>query len=110
MMAHYSKHRAAPSGIKLTECDAALVKAMLLRGDRQHDVAAWFGVNGGRIGEIAKGQAFSWVEPAAPEGLPPQGPYPCGREAVVAAKALAAAKNALAEAERLIKIHYGEAA
>ena len=28
---------------------------MLARGDRQHDIASYFGVNGGRIGEIATG-------------------------------------------------------
>ena len=31
--------------------DAAVVKGMLLRGDRRHDIAAWFGVSG-RIAEI----------------------------------------------------------
>ena len=39
--------RAKPSGIHLTDQDAAIVKGMLARGDRQHDIAAWFGVNGG---------------------------------------------------------------
>ena len=45
--------RAKPSGIILDETDAAIAKGMISRGDRQHDIAAWFGVNGGRIGEIA---------------------------------------------------------
>jgi hypothetical protein len=52
------RHRALPSGISLTEEDAAVIKGMLMRGDRQHDIAAWFGVNGGRIGEVACGQRF----------------------------------------------------
>jgi hypothetical protein len=39
--------RAQPSGITLSVADAALIKGMLRRGDRQHDIAAWFGVNGG---------------------------------------------------------------
>ena len=43
--------RAKSSGIRLTEYDAALVKGMLARGDRQHDIAAWFGVNGGAGGQ-----------------------------------------------------------
>ena len=43
-----TRKRANPSGISLTEEDAAIAKGMLARGDRQHDVAAWFGVNGGR--------------------------------------------------------------
>jgi hypothetical protein len=51
-------YRAPASGISLTEADAALVKGMLARGDRQHDIAAWFGVNGGRIAEISTGQKF----------------------------------------------------
>lgn len=103
-------HRASPSGISLTQDDAAIVKAMLIRGDRQHDIAAWFGVNGGRIAEIAVGRTFGWIEPSPPDSLPPPGPYPCGRETAVAAKALADARTALAEAERLILRRYGEAA
>lgn len=50
------KQKAPPSGIRLSERDAAIGKAMLARGDRQHDIAAWFGVNGGRVGEIASGR------------------------------------------------------
>ena len=33
----------------------------MARGDRQHDVAAHFGVNGGRIAEIASGLKFADV-------------------------------------------------
>lgn len=66
--------RAPPSGISLTEKDAAIIKGMLERGDRQHDVAAWFGVNGGRIAEIANGSRFPGVPPVQ-NGLPPPGPY-----------------------------------
>lgn len=61
---------AQPSGIRLRDEDAALVKGMLARGDRQHDIAAWFGVNGGRIGEISTGAKFSDVKPADPADLP----------------------------------------
>ncbi len=56
------RNRAEPSGITLSAADAALAKGMLLRGDRQHDIAAWFGVNGGRIGEIATDYRFGEVE------------------------------------------------
>ena len=45
--------KAEKSGITLNESEVALVKGMLKRGDRQHDIAAWFGVNGGRIADIA---------------------------------------------------------
>ena len=94
--------RACSSGISLSESDAAIVKGMLIRGDRQHDIAAWFGVNGGRIGEIATGFRFVTIEPAAYDELPPPGPYPAGRVAVAAISALSAAKAALATAEDMM--------
>ena len=74
------KFIAPPSGIRLDEDDAAIVKGMLARGDRQYDIAAWFGVNGGRIGEISTGAKFVEVKPAEPGELPPQGPYLSGRQ------------------------------
>lgn len=72
--------KAQPSGIKLDDDDATIVKGMLLRGDRQHDIAAWFGVNGGRIAEISTGAKFAEVKPAKQTELPPQGPYLSGRQ------------------------------
>jgi hypothetical protein len=66
--------RAEASGIRLSADDAAIVKGMIERGDRQHDIAAWFGVNGGRIGEISSGDKFRYVDPAPAETLPPPGP------------------------------------
>jgi hypothetical protein len=51
--------RAEPSGITLDESDAAIIKGMLARGDRQHDIAAWFGVNAGRVAEIASSVKFT---------------------------------------------------
>jgi hypothetical protein len=75
---------------------------MLARGDRQHDIASWFGVNGGRIAEIATRAAFRDVEAAPADALPPPGPYLSGKAASEAIHALEAAKTALAEAERRI--------
>jgi len=75
------KRRAEASGISLNENDAAVVKGMLARGDRQHDIAAWFGVNGGRIAEIATGAKFDLIEAAPSSVLPPVGPYLSGRQA-----------------------------
>jgi hypothetical protein len=72
--------RAEPSGISLNSRDAAIAKGMLARGDRQHDIAAWFGVNGGRIAEIATGVKFGTVVAASPADLPPTGPYLTGRQ------------------------------
>lgn len=71
--------RAEESGMILTEEDASVVKGMLLRGDRQHDIAAWFGVNGGRIAEISTGKKFFNVA-AQDKKLPPVGPYLSGRQ------------------------------
>jgi hypothetical protein len=49
---------------------------MLARGDRQHDIASYFGVNGGRIGEIASGDnAYPNAQPSPDAELPPPGPY-----------------------------------
>jgi hypothetical protein len=96
-------HRAEPSGITLTSADAAVIKGMLRRGDRQHDIAAWFGVNGGRIAEIATSHRFAEVQAAPADRLPPPGPYPKARQAVAAIEALAAAKKALASAEDMIR-------
>jgi hypothetical protein len=96
------RQRAEPSGITLNAADAAIIKGMLRRGDRQHDIAAWFGVNGGRIAEIANEYRFAEVAIAPNDDLPPQGPYPKAREAVAAISALAAAKQALIAAEKMI--------
>jgi hypothetical protein len=70
--------KAPPSGVTLSREDAAVVKGMLERGDRQHDIAAWFGVNGGRIADIRTGKKFDDVDPIF-EGLPPPGPYLAGK-------------------------------
>lgn len=67
--------RAEPSRRSLTEEDAALIKGMLLRGDRHHDIAALFGVNQGRVAEIKDGSRFHKVDAADLDDLPPRGPY-----------------------------------
>lgn len=95
--------RAKPSGITLSVEDVAQIKGMLARGDRQHDIAAWFGVNGGRIAEISTGGRYRWVEGASSDHLPPSGPYPAGRVAFEAIAALSSAKAALLSAEAVIR-------
>jgi hypothetical protein len=59
---------------RLTVADAAVVKAMLVRGDRQSDIAAFFKVNAGRISEINTGKKFVMVV-AANDNVPRPGPY-----------------------------------
>ena len=71
--------RAFNSGISLTKEDASIVKGMLNRGDRQHDIASWFGVNGGRIAEISTGKKFKDVV-TKNNNLPPRGPYLSGMD------------------------------
>lgn len=98
--------KAKSSGISLTEGDAAIIKGMLARGDRQHDIAAWFGVNGGRIAEIANGKTFSHV-PMQKDNLPPAGPYISGRTSSETRVALQSMKvrleEILKEIEHLLK-------
>lgn len=50
----------------LSATDASIVKGMLARGDRQHDIAAWFGVNADRVAEVRAGKKHTDV-PTAPE-------------------------------------------
>ena len=61
------------SGIVLTNKSAAIVLGMVARGDRDHDIAAWFGVNQGRIAEVKAGE-FGDLAKAPPSELPPKGP------------------------------------
>src|ERR1700694_3337770 len=101
---HYgSRRRASPSGIALSVCGAAIVKGMLLRGDRQSDIAAFFSVNPGRIAEIATGDSFADVAAATPEELPAPGPYVTSLTAGQVANALAAARAAIKQAETLVR-------
>jgi hypothetical protein len=66
--------KAPASGITLAHRDTCIVKGMLARGDRQHDIASYFGVNGGRIAEIANGtNAYPNAQPAPEADLPPPG-------------------------------------
>lgn len=79
--------KAPRSGRVLQSSDAALIKSMITRGDRQHDIAAYFGVNGGRVGEISRGATFPAVQSATGQ-LPPSPPY-----VVIRAKHLQDAKD-----------------
>jgi len=49
---------------------AAIVKGLLARGEKQQDIAAFFGENGGRINEIAKGHKHAAVQAAPRKDLP----------------------------------------
>jgi hypothetical protein len=93
------RRRANASGIRLTESDAEIAKGMILRGDRLHDIAAFFGVNSARIAEIECGRAYSWVEPASTSDLPPPGPYPARRDLQQLRQTMDTVVNLLAQLE-----------
>lgn len=46
---------------------------MVARNDRHHDIAAWFGVNQGRVADAQKGK-YGTPEPEPAHVLPPVGP------------------------------------
>lgn len=65
--------RGKASGYTLDKHDARIVLGMQARGDRDHDIAAWFGVNQGRVAEAKDGK-YGTLEAAPKEELPPKGP------------------------------------
>jgi len=66
---------------------------MLLRGDKQHDIAAYFGVNSARIADIKSGATGPSVTVALSDTLPPRGPYMAGRSAIRARDTLIALRE-----------------
>jgi hypothetical protein len=61
--------------VELTDHDAALVKGMIERGDKNETIAAYFGVNQRAISHIRSGKKFPGAKAARPAQLPPPGPY-----------------------------------
>lgn len=63
----------------LTYKEAAIVLGMAARGDKKHDIAAWFGENQARVAEVEAGE-FGTLALAPAAELPPKGaPGPKGR-------------------------------
>ncbi len=56
----------------LSSNDAKIIIGMVNRGDDQHDVAAWFGVNQGRVADALDGK-YGTTAAAPAEELPPKG-------------------------------------
>ena len=103
--------KAKSSGITPTRSDAAKILAMVARGDRRHDIAAWFGLNQGRIKEVEDGEHGTPPMIASLQ-LPPSGsPGPKARDlraavekvhqllTISGAAALASAISELAQAK-----------
>jgi hypothetical protein len=66
--------RAKASGYSLKAADAPIILGMIARGDRDHDIAAWFGVNQGRVADVKDRKKFSSASAAPTDQLPPSGP------------------------------------
>ena len=58
--------------MSLTNRDAAIVLGMVARGDKRHDIAAWFGENQARIAEIEQG-SHGGISAVPAADLPPKG-------------------------------------
>lgn len=56
----------------LSSNDAKIIIGMVARGDDQHDVAAWFGVNQGRVADALDGK-YGTTAAAPSADLPPKG-------------------------------------
>jgi hypothetical protein len=82
----------------LNDGEIAIVKGMLLRGDKQHDIAAYFGVNSARVNEINGGATGPSIVAASTEQLPPRGPYMAGRSALRARDTLIALRELIDDA------------
>ena len=94
--------RAGASGQSLSHRDTCYVKGMILRGDRQHDIAAYYGVNSGRIAEVSTGDNdYPNAEPMDETELPPPGPY-------MTTFALRSVIDSLSEAIELIEMAEAE--
>lgn len=97
--------RGKASGYSLSAKEVPTILGMLARGDRDHDIAGWFGVNQGRIADAKDGK---WGLPAAAPAteLPPAGPPGIkGRRLRSALEKIGAALDAgqIASAQALIK-------
>jgi hypothetical protein len=90
-----------------TASDAALIRGMLARGDKQSDIAAFFGINGGRISEINTGKRHPKAVAAPADELPPPGPYLIGRTSSKAREALFALRDLINETLTEIDFYEG---
>jgi hypothetical protein len=95
---------AKKSGLRIGKADLPIVLGMVARNDRRHDIAAWFGVNQGRIKDAQDGR-YGTADPAPAHELPQRGPPGVKgrhlRDAVKNALALLKAGNAKAAEEAL---------
>lgn len=60
---------------ELTNDDASIVKGMIGRGDKNENIAAFFGVNQRAVSHVRTGKKFPNAKAANATALPPPGPY-----------------------------------
>ncbi len=89
--------------MSLSQRDINTIIGMLNRGDRQSDIAAWFGINAGRVAEInlKYRQGVRKLNGHDGQDLPPPGPYiVSARSAHVAEETLLALRDLIDDALR----------
>lgn len=59
--------------MSLTSNDGKKIVGMAARGDKHHDIAAYFGENQARVAEVLSGQMFGALSAAPSDELPPKG-------------------------------------
>lgn len=89
--------KASSSGLSVNPTDVPIILAMVARGDRRHDVAAWFGLNQGRIKEVEDGN-YGNAPLALALQLPPSGSP--GPKAIALRQAVRSALSDLARGQR----------
>lgn len=83
--------------VALSYRETQFVKGMLDRGDKPHDIAVYFGLNGARVDEVkSRACAFPHAPAITREKLPPPGPY-------VNMKAVTELEDILREAKDIIE-------
>jgi hypothetical protein len=99
--------RADPAEAVAEELNAikvAIIKGMILRGDRQNDIAAFFKFNPRVVSHINTGHYpdYVHVKPAPPDQLPPAD-YPAPYELLQAQRGLWKVRVALETAEEAVR-------
>jgi hypothetical protein len=82
----------------LTLDQVAIAKGLLARGEKQHDIAAFLGCNGGRVAEIKTGAKHADVKPAAKKDLPTSADMASGHALFLAEQAIHRAMLGLQQA------------
>lgn len=96
--------RAEPISEELDAVKVAIIKGMILRGDRQNDIAAFFKFNPRVVSHVNTGHYgdFVHVKPAPPDQLPPAD-YPAPYELLETQQSLWKVRVALETAEEAVR-------